>query len=315
MDEFALIGRYFQPLGKRRADIECGIGDDCAVLEPGAGRLAVTVDTLVEGVHFRVGIRAAALGYRAAAVSLSDLAAMAAQPRYATLALTLPRVDEDWLADFADGLGEALDAAGCALVGGDTTRGPLTVTLQLIGTLDGPAPVRAGAQPGDVVLVSGTLGDAHAALSLPDDAEGDDDRYLRQRFERPTPRIALARDLRGLVQASIDVSDGLLADLGHVARASGVAIAVEAEALPLSPALLRRCGRERALAAAVSGGDDYELVLVVAADRVAEVLARARVLGERLSVIGEVRSGSGVALYDADGRAVTPARGGYDHFA
>jgi len=316
MDEFELIARCFAPLGEAADDVLLGIGDDAAVLAVPAGHtLAVAVDTLVSGVHFPPAIDPGDLGFRVAAVNLSDLAAMAARPRWATLALTLPAADEVFATRFAEGLGEALRPHQVCLVGGDTTRGPLTVTLQLMGLLERPALSRAGAGVGDVVAVSGTLGDARAALDLLELGEPDDDaRSLLARYYRPTARVALGRALGPLAHAAIDVSDGLVADLGHVARASGVAIHIELERLPLSPALSRRCPRATALAHAARGGDDYELAVCVPPGAWSTVSAAASRLGVALTAIGEVRAGAGVRCLDAAGNDRAGELAGYRHF-
>ena len=316
MDEFELIARYFSPLGAQRDDIVCGIGDDGAIIAPAPGQLVVAVDTLVEGQHFPAGSAADLLGFRAAAVNLSDLAAMAATPRYATLALTLPAVDERWLKDFASGLGRALNDAESTLIGGDTTRGPLTVTIQLIGTLEGPALTRDGACAGDCLLVSGTLGDARAALEVLKHGTVDEQStFLLERYWRPTPRLALARAVRAYAHAAIDISDGLLADLGHLATASTVRMVVEREALPLSDALIGYCGVERARDYALGGGDDYELVFCVPSRHREAALGAAKSCGETLTVIGRVESGAGVICCDRDGHEVTlNGPRGFRHF-
>lgn len=316
MDEFDLIGRYFEALQIASPDLLLGIGDDAAVIAvPPPGRLAVTVDTLVEGVHFPRDLRADAIGHRLAAVNLSDLAAMGAQPRFATLALCLPQVVETWLAAFAAGLGQALSAAGVSLIGGDTTRGPLTLTLQLLGTLEGEALTRGGARAGDLLAVSGSLGDARAGLDLAiaDPVAASDD-LLLARFLWPTPRLALGQALRTLASAAIDVSDGLLADLGHVMRKSGCRAVVEVERLPLSTALCARVGRAAARDYALSGGDDYELAVAIPRARLAAAQAAAQRLNLSLTVIGEVVAGSGVQCRDASGQDLTPTRRGYRHF-
>lgn len=315
MDEFALIARYFAPLADAGADVVVGIGDDGAVVAHRGGELVVVVDTLVEGVHFPAGLAPAAIGHRAAAVNLSDIAAMGAVPRWATLALTLPQADPVWLAAFSQGLGAALASADVALVGGDTTRGPLTVTVQIIGVLEQPALTRGGAQAGDLIAVSGTLGDAAAGLALWATPPGDADRdWLVQRFCHPTPRLALGRALAVCAHAAIDVSDGLLADIGHILEASGCAGEIDLPALPLSAALRRHCGSEQALHHALGGGDDYELAftlppaalpaLSAAADRAA------------FTVIGRVVAGSGLRCLDAEGRVMPRDMAtGYRHFS
>ncbi|MGE0859883.1 MAG: thiamine-phosphate kinase [Gammaproteobacteria bacterium] len=316
MDEFDLIARYFQPLTFATSGLELGIGDDAAVfsLPPGEA-LVVTVDTLVEGVHFPDWFPPAAIASRLAAVNLSDLAAMGATPRYATLALTLPRVDPAWLAAFASALGAALAAAGMSLVGGDTTRGPLTLTLQAMGSVPaGQALTRGGARPGDLVVVSGTLGDARAGLDVAlATLRADADDPLLARFVAPTARVALGRALRGLAHAAIDVSDGLLADLGHIATRSGCGARIDVARLPLSATLREGIGYFRAREFALAGGDDYELVLAVPPDRLAAAEQRAGELGVPLTVIGEFVAGAGVVCHDA-GHAFEPAARGYLHF-
>jgi len=316
MDEFDLIARYFAPLDIPRPDVVLGIGDDAAVLAlPPGAQLVVAVDTLVDGVHFPHGLRADAVAHRLAATNLSDLAAMGAEPRHATLALTLPELDEAWLAAFSAGLGRALGAAGVSLVGGDTTRGALTLSLQVMGTVQGPALTRRGAQVGDVIAVSGTLGDARAGLdlALADPAATGDDALLA-RFLWPTPRLALGAALRGLASAAIDVSDGLLADLGHILRQSGCAAVIEVERLPISSALGAALGTARAREFALSGGDDYELALAIPAARLADAMAAAQAVDVPLTVIGRMTEGAGLRCLDGSGRDVTPAARGYRHF-
>ncbi|MCB1745876.1 MAG: thiamine-phosphate kinase [Gammaproteobacteria bacterium] len=315
MDEFDLIARYFAPLAARADDIVLGIGDDAALLRtPPGATLAVAVDTLVAGVHVPHDCAPAALGYRVAAVNLSDLAAMGARPRFATLALTLETAAAAWLEAFAAGLASALAPAGVALVGGDTTRGPLCVTLQLLGWAPEVPLRRDGARVGDHVLVSGTLGDARAALDLLGQAAADADQaWLLERYYRPTPRLALGQALAGLAHAAIDVSDGLVADLGHVARASGVAIDVELERLPLSPALRRHAG-DGAARCAAAGGDDYELAFTVAAADRGRVIEQAAALGVTVTDVGRVVAGAGVRCRDADGRDQAAELAGYRHF-
>lgn len=316
MDEFSLIARYFAPLEIPSPDVLIGIGDDAAVLAwPAGEHVVAAVDTLVDGVHFPHGLRADAVAHRLAAVNLSDLAAMGARPRYATLALTLPVLDEAWLAAFADGLGKALGTARVSLIGGDTTRGPLTLTLQVLGSVNGAALSRRGAQVGDVIAVSGTLGDARAGLelALAEPLARSLDPLLA-RFLWPTPRLALGQGLRGVASAAIDVSDGLLADVGHIMRHSGCAAEIDVSRLPLSSALLASVGAARARDYAQSGGDDYELALCIPPAALGAAHALARQLAVPLTEIGVVRAGSGVRCVDGQGRDVTPATLGYRHF-
>ncbi len=318
MTEFELIEQVFAPLGRARPDVALGIGDDAALLRPPAGELLVAcVDTLVAGVHFPPEMRAVDIGYRAAAVNLSDLAAMGAQPRWATLALTLPAVRPVWLRQFAQGLRMALAPHEVALVGGDTTRGPLTISLQLLGSVpDGLALTRGGSRVGDAVFVSGTLGDSAAGLSLLGTAvpARSPAAWLTGRFRRPTPRLALGRALRGHASACIDVSDGLLADAGHLAERSAVQLRLWADALPRSTALLGLFDPDTALGWAATGGDDYELCFTVPPTSVAVIEGLQRRLSCRLTQIGEVRAGAGVVLYGPDGSQCHWPNSGYRHF-
>ncbi|NNL99666.1 MAG: thiamine-phosphate kinase [Gammaproteobacteria bacterium] len=313
MDEFALIGNFFRELGALRRDVVLGVGDDAAVLAPPPGRqLVMATDTLVAGVHFPDYLAAADIGYRALAVNLSDLAAMGAEPAWATLALTLPQARARWLGGFARGFGHLAAATGVQLVGGDTTRGPLTVTVTLTGFAPASgALTRAGADAGDALLVSGTPGDAALGLARCLDkprARG----YLVNRFKRPSPRLALGLVAAGHASAAIDLSDGLLVDLAHVCKASGCAARVEADAIPLSAAA-RRYG-DAALRAALHGGDDYELLLAVPPRHVRHLQRKAAGLGCPLTRIGLMTAGAGVALVDGDGAPVTVRGQGYRHF-
>jgi thiamine-monophosphate kinase len=274
LSEFELIERYFRACGARRADVALGVGDDAALLEcPPDEQLVAAVDTLVAGVHFPPGTPAAAIGHRALAVNLSDLAAMGACPAWALLALTLPQADADWLADFSAGFGELAHEHRIALVGGDTTRGPLCVSVTLLGHVPrGAALTRAGGRAGDLVFVSGTPGDAGAGLALAErrlSAPADAEAYLRERFLLPTPRVALGARLRGHASACIDVSDGLLGDAGKLASASGTGLELDFDALPVSEPLLAALGDEAARRLALTAGDDYELVFSVPAGRAA----------------------------------------------
>ena len=313
MGEFELIERWFAALGGRRGDVVLGVGDDAAIVQLPAGRqLVAAVDTLVEGRHFPAGSPARSIGHRALAVNLSDLAAMGAEPGYALLALTLPRADDAWLRDFAAGFAALAETHGVALIGGDTTAGPLCISVTVLGSVAaGAALTRAGAAPGDVVFVSGTPGDAAAGLPLPGRPAAT--AALRARFEYPTPRIALGRALAGVASACIDVSDGLAGDLGKIAAASACALEIEPEKLPLSASLLASRCLADARQLALTGGDDYELAFTVP-----EPLAG--VLEDRLDAhvpitrIGRVVAGRGLWL--SSGGVVTQfAHRGFDHFA
>ena len=315
MDEFELIAHYFLPLQGDDPDLLVGNGDDGAVFKLGAERVVVVVDTLVSGVHFPAHISARDIGYRAGAVNLSDIAAMGAWPRYATLALTLPEAAPAWLAAFSAGLGEALKPAGTRLIGGDTTRGSLTITLQIIGCINGPPLTRSGARAGDLICVSGTLGDACAGLALcAEPPASSNQRWLIERFLRPSARLELGQALNSLAHAAIDISDGLLADLGHVMQASGCRAELDVAALPLSDALIETVGRARAIEYALTGGDDYELAFAFPPTALTTVCTVAAEMGLALTVCGRVLPGSGVAALDSNGQHIELAHSGYRHF-
>ncbi|OEY66638.1 thiamine-phosphate kinase [Marinobacter sp. X15-166B] len=312
MGEFELIRRYFVPLaqGAGSEGLLLGPGDDCALqrLSPGTD-LVFSTDTLVEGVHFPSGYNPRQLGWRSLAVAASDLAAMGARPVCFTLALTLPVAAPEWVAGYAHGLGEAAQAFGLVLAGGDTTRGPLTLTLQVHGEVPaGEALRRSGARPGDQVCVSGTLGAAAAALRwLAVAGPPADAAEVLARYHRPMPRLALGQALRGLASAAIDVSDGLLADLTHILDASGVGARIDAAVVPVLPAVARLEG-ERAQSLALSGGDDYELCVTISPARWQQLPAAVQA---HLTVIGEITAETGLQLVNADAHARTA---GYDHF-
>jgi thiamine-monophosphate kinase len=304
LSEFMLIYRYFSALGRGEA-VDLSVGDDCAILRLAAGeRLATSVDTMVEGVHFPVDSFPEDIGFRAVSVAASDLAAMGARPIGMTLALTLPVADELWLHTFSQGIAAAAAEYRLPLVGGDTTRGPLTITIQVLGALPlDQALLRGGAQAGDALYVSGCLGDAAAALAVlakkwrpgPEHTE-----YLLHRFNRPRARITLGRELLGSATAAIDISDGLLADAGHIAAASGVRLRIEPGLLPLSPALASHPDADQALRWALTGGDDYELCFCLPAGAAPPA---------GCTRIGQVEQGSGVDCgLDIDVAA------GYQHF-
>lgn len=317
--EFDLIARI-RSRAKQRADVVIGIGDDAAVLRPAAGReLVVTTDVLNEGVHFLASDAPADIGWKALAVNLSDLAAMGAAPAWCTLSLALPDVDDAWCDAMLDGFFELADAHGVALVGGDTTRGPLALGVTAMGqAAPGRSLRRDAARPGDEVWVSGTLGDAAAALAL-GQGGGGVDAFLRSRLQRPTPRLALGAALGGLAHACIDLSDGLVSDLGHICAASGVAAEVRLEALPASPAL-RASGEDATRWSwQAAGGDDYELCFTAPAAAREAILAAAAGADVPVTWIGTIVAPTGgaskVRLIDPSGRPWQPSRTGYQHFA
>jgi thiamine-monophosphate kinase len=316
MPEFDLI-RKLQEIISMPDDPACvlGIGDDAAVLEPAPGRqLAVCTDTLVEGVHFTAGTDPRAIGHKSLAVNLSDLAAMGAEPEWFLLALTLPDADEQWLAAFASGMGDLAARFGVALVGGDTTHGPLSITITAAGSVaPGTALTRSGARPGDRVVVSGCPGLAAQALEAVLAHDRPDGRSLKA-LEYPQPRVALGRALCGLATACIDLSDGLLADLGHILTQSGVGAELELASLPVSGPLSALAAEQR-WQLQLGGGDDYELCFTVPAGTEKQLAALASSAELDLTVIGEVIARPGLALRRPDGSPYHQAARGYEHFA
>lgn len=316
MNEFDLIQSYFASAGAHRSDVPVGVGDDCALLQiPAGAKLAVSIDTMVSGVHFLPDCDPEALGHKCLAVGLSDLAAMGAEPAWATLALTLPRVDSAWLRAFSAGFSTLALEHGVALVGGDTTRGPLSISVQVHGLVStGYGLRRSGARPGDLVFVSGTLGDAGLALQRMQAGDRVAD-WLRTRLERPTPRVALGAALYGLATAMIDVSDGLAADLGHILRASAVAADVHLRDLPLSSEVAAYVSATGDWSLPLAFGDDYELCFTLSPQRIADLRALASHFDCPLRVVGRLRYGSGLRCVMPDGAPWHSEQAGFDHFA
>lgn len=315
LGEFAIIDRYFRRRS-RRDDVLLGVGDDAALLAPPPGRaLVAAADTLVEGRHFLRDAPGRSVGHQALAVNLSDLAAMGADPAWALLSLSLPEVREPWLEDFAAGFHSLADAQGVELVGGDTVRGPLVVTVAVLGFVEQALALRrSGARPGDALYVSGSPGEAAAGLELlRRGAAMDSDDPLVLRCLYAQPRLELGRALRGRASAAMDVSDGLLGDLGKLCAAGGVGARLDLDALPVSDRLLDACGREAGERLVLHGGDDYELLFTLpAAD--ADRYERQLPQGLPLSRIGVIEAGRDVRC-ERDGQVVTQAGAGYDHFA
>jgi thiamine-monophosphate kinase len=320
LSEFELIERYFSHCGARRSDVRLGVGDDAALLDcPDDQELVAAIDTLVAGVHFLSDAAPASIGHRALAVNLSDLAAMGARPAWALLALTVSAAQESWLEAFSGGFCALAQAHDIALVGGDTTAGPLCVTVQVLGHVPRTrAMLRSGGAPGDVLFVSGTAGDAAAGLALEQGRLEVDDAaaaaQLRARYSFPTPRVALGERLRDFASACIDVSDGLFGDAAKLAHASGCGAEIVFEDLPLSAELIGAVGAERAADLALSGGDDYELCFSVAPARI-KALERA-LPAERWQYrrIGVLRAASG-ANVTRGGTVMQFSHSGFDHFA
>ena len=329
LGEFQLIDRFFRPLdrpaGVARADVLLGVGDDGALLRVPAGHdLVAVLDTLVQGTHFLPGCEPRSIGYRALAVNLSDLAAMGATPAWALLGLTLPAADEALLQGMAQGLGQLAAEHGVALVGGDTTAGPLALTVQAMGFVPpGQALQRRGARPGDLLCVSGTLGDSAAGLALergaqgglvPDPALLQPEQWLRQRFLFPQPRVALGQALRGLATACIDVSDGLAQDAGKLAAASGCGLRLDVAQLPLSAALRARVGLAQARHWALTGGEDFELCFALPSSLQPRLPQLAAAAGCALQCVGRFEAEPGLRLVDGDQPLSWDATG-FEHFA
>ncbi len=314
--EFDLIRRY---CSRPAPGTVLGVGDDCALMLPGAGQeLAVSTDLLVAGRHFIANTNPHRLGHKAAAVNLSDIAAMGAMPRWATLGLALPEADESWVEAFAAGFHAQLKQHGVDWVGGDTTAGPLTIAVTILGEVPPlQALRRSGAVAGDDIWVSGTVGDAALGLRCLTDGwvlSAHDREFCQDRLETPTPRVALGLALRGLAHAAIDISDGLLADLGHILEASGVGARVRLESIPCSAALKRWRAHAGWEALALAGGDDYELCFTAApasASLIQQAAARAEVT---VACIGAITSGAERVLLDGSGNAMAFAWQGFDHF-
>ncbi|MCW5651415.1 MAG: thiamine-phosphate kinase [Ramlibacter sp.] len=324
MGEFELIQRFFHRPARRSP---LGPGDDCALLQARPGmQLAVSSDMLVEGRHFLSTVDPARLGHKALAVNLSDLAACAATPLAFTLALAMPRADEAFLAPFARGLLALADAHGCELVGGDTTQGPLNLCITVFGEVPaGQALLRSGARPGDDLWVSGTLGDARLALevfrghlTVPASVF----EAARARMEQPEPRVALGQALRGVATSAIDISDGLLGDLGHVLRASGVGASIDTS---IASNLIAACDQqtgatpllspETQLEFVLAGGDDYELAFTAPAAAREAVAAAGRAAQTAVTRIGRIEAEPGLRLLDANGQLLDRRYASFDHFA
>jgi thiamine-monophosphate kinase len=315
LGEFELIRRFFAESTPTRSDTSLGIGDDAALMRCASGmELAVTVDTLVAGVHFLPEVEPVSLGHKALAVNLSDLAAMGAEPAWCTLALTLPVADAAWLQGFADGFLGLARRYRVQLVGGDTTRGPLSITIQAMGQVPvGQALKRSGARPGDLIYVSGPLGGAGLGLKQRLGQVDRDEPTALAALERPEPRVDLGRALRQLATACIDISDGLAADLGHLLTASAAGANLIYEDLPLSDAVRGYIAATGDMALPLSAGDDYELCFTVPAERRVETDGLLGELGLAGGAIGRIEAASGLRIL-RHGEAVPLNRFGYQHF-
>ena len=315
--EFDLIARHFT---RPAANAVLGVGDDCALVDITNGMdLAVSTDTMVSGTHFFPDVDPENLGHKALAVNLSDMAAMGAMPYWAMLALTVPSVDHAWLAAFAKGFFDLAAEFNVSLIGGDTTRGPLSLTVTIMGEVPaGAALRRSGAKAGHDVWVSGHIGDAALAVAHRNGklvlAEDDYHEAVMRLYE-PTPRVGLGQALRGIATAAIDISDGLIADLGHICRLSGVGATVDLASIPVSAIGAKHFASDAGRAAIVAGGDDYELCFTAAPNSRESLTEMADGLGVPLTRIGQVKRGKGVSLLGPDGKAVKIDGRGYDHFS
>jgi len=316
LSEFDIIRRYFT---RSTTHTLLGVGDDCALIRAAPGmELAVSTDMLIAGRHFHFDADPAKLGHKALAVNLSDLAAMGATPRWATLSLALPEADEAWLKAFSHAFLHLAARHGVDLVGGDTTRGPLAICVQIIGEVPaGAALQRDGARPGDDIWVSGQLGDAalllahldHVLALAPHEVAA-----CLPRLHEPEPRVTLGQALLGIAHSCIDISDGFAADLGHILERSKVAAVVELARLPRSRVVARHLPGAVAMRALLAGGDDYELCFTVEPGRHADVLRIGERVGIPVTCVGRIEPGSGLSVLDPHGRAVNVGAGGWDHF-
>ncbi|MDF1644589.1 MAG: thiamine-phosphate kinase [Pseudomonadales bacterium] len=324
MNEFELIHHYFKQRYSDAAGsasgISLGIGDDAAVLQPTLGcQTVVAVDTLVSGVHFPENASAYDIGWRSLAVNLSDLAAMGAVPRWFTLALTIPSINKDWLQAFSAGLFGCAQDYNIKLVGGDTTAGPLTLSVQVVGEVaDGNYLTRSGAREGDSVYLTGHIGDAMAGLGIMQNrysAGGTQREYLLNRFMKPTPRIEAGLALSRLASAAIDISDGLVADLGHIAKASQLSAQLQLDKIPVSNPLIELLSRGTAQQLALSAGDDYEICFTVSSEKEQQLPGVFEKLQLNYSRIGEMKPGTGVSVLGENGTQVSDRSTGYQHFS
>jgi thiamine-monophosphate kinase len=325
MGEFDLIERYFKRGAPVAQGVDLGIGDDCALLSPAPGmQLAISSDMLVEGRHFLSTVSPEALGHKALAVNLSDLAACGAKPVAFTLALSMPRVDEAWLQGFSRGLFALADEHGCALIGGDTTAGPLNICITVFGHVPtGQALLRSGAKAGDDIFVSGQPGQARLALEAfrgNISLSREDFSLTRARMERPTPRVALGLALRGIANSAIDVSDGLFGDLGHILKASGVGAEIDLHAIDsiapraVSVDSIGQFGLNFLREMVLAGGDDYEIVFTAAPAQQQALQAAALACQTPITRIGSVKAQPGISLREADGSLAHQAFASFDHF-
>ena len=318
--EFSLIEQFFYQQPNKRKDVALGIGDDCALLEVPIGQqLAMTVDTMVESTHFLPSVSPKDLAWKSIAVNLSDLAAMGAEPAWLTLALSLPKTDEQWLKDFSQSFFQCADYYGLQLVGGDTTKGPLTITIQAMGFIPPKSALkRSGAKPGDIICVTGNIGDAGLGLAI---TKGEHRakssvhaQMLEDRFNRPVPRVAAGIALRNIASAAIDLSDGLVGDLSHLLKESGVGANVDLGALPMSEALRSECSADAAIDYALASGDDYELCFTIPEENLDKLEQACKSTNCGFSQIGRITGGSEIR-FCRDNKTVEINLSAYQHFS
>ncbi len=316
--EFSIIDHYFSRESKTHdRHLTLGIGDDAALINPPQGyELAISVDTLISGHHFPENTSASDIGYKSLVVNLSDMAAMGATPRWVTLSISLPEDDPKWLSDFSTQFFAVADQFGVALIGGDTVKGPLAITVQIIGTVkSGLALKRSDAKAGDLIVISGSLGDAGAGLKIAlqqKHAVSEQEQALIDRLNRPAPRVELGQQLLSLASSAIDISDGLVSDLGHILKCSGVGARIDAKRLPLSDALASYCSEADAQQLALSAGDDYELCFTLPPENQSMLEQISKTCGIALTTIGEITAEDGLMIENN----LNPlhAQSGFDHF-
>jgi thiamine-monophosphate kinase len=319
LNEFDIIRRYFLRQGVSRGDVIKGIGDDAAILEvPADKQLVVSTDVLVEGIHFPANAQANSIGYKALAVNLSDLAAMGAEPAWFTLNLCLPEINESWLKEFSCGMLALAEKYSVQLVGGDTVRGPLVVGIQVSGFVPaGEALRRDGAQPGDSIYITGPLGDAALALLHQNrrlELSSEQWRSIRMALEQPVPRVEAGQALRDIASSAIDISDGLVSDLGHVLEASDVGARIHIEKIPVSDIYRAYWEDCSGYAMALTHGDDYELCVTIPPGNISGLKEISAKLGCQFHKIGEIELGNELRCFDGNGQRWKPVHSGYNHF-
>lgn len=318
MNEFSLIDQFFKPFPIKRKDVLFGIGDDAACMQiPSGSDLLVSTDTLVAGIHFLPEWNAYDIAYKSVMVNVSDMAAMAAEPCWVTLALTLPELNQTWLTDFAKGLNHSLNQFNIDLIGGDTTRGPLSITITIMGLAPHAKAIRRnGAKPGDIIIVSGQLGAAALAVKLLkcEHLPAEDKAELMAKLLHPIPRVDLIDLMREYTSAAIDISDGLAADLNHICVASGVGGVLNQEAIPLHPLLTKHLNKQQAVDLALTGGDDYEICFTVPEHRLDALLSELTKAKISCYPIGVIEEKNGLRLKGADGKMEELTPRGYSHF-